>query len=323
MKRSLSYSILVAIIVFFNFNFEAKAELVEGFLKQGNYRQAGITLRNTVDFNLTDRKTQIRLARLCWDKGFEILEKNKVAPANYLIKIACEADTSLYKKTCDKAINSGEKMFRTGQYARGSYFLDLAYNYNQYLNAMTPDYQKIHDPNLGKIIATILFEASASVKNDPVAQKALLAKACRYDPVYTGELNDQILVEYQNKPRQERKRIIDQFSAYLSEETKKLLLPEPVWVKIPETYDKLIGHGTEGGKNNLTGKGLTLEKGWRVVALAKNDIKFHYYFEGSYKPFLARFILPVRQTIRIKNGLGFRIPKGEVVEFWVEKLVYH
>jgi tetratricopeptide (TPR) repeat protein len=275
------------------------------FMDAGMYPEAIELLKKSISENPDDAEAHFQLG-VCFartnnfygvDERFASAVKLK---ADYGSQIA-----GIYKKAGSDALNNGNsrqamQLFRKAE-----------------------KYQ----PDLKQSIAEELFPAGRSCLDKQQSKMAdsLLSMAVEYDPALKAQV-DSISLEYgknllavaKERPRDERKRYVDEALLFVSQKDVNKVLPPPAWEMVPGTYFEIEGKGLD--TVCYGGRGISYEKGWRSVAVAEGGFMFKHKYGGRYNDYYGEFKLPIVKKFTVKVGLKFQIPENKIVKCWAERL---
>lgn len=121
------------------------------------------------------------------------------------------------------------------------------------------------------------------------------------------------------KPKEERKRYIEEAKRYVDQKTIDEAFPPPTWKKIFEkTY---IGIGFTGGVSNQGGiyiakNGDDYVYGDRITILSKNGEVWH---EGRWQQLSNGKFVNINKSTNVGSSMGARAPIGEEISVIIER----
>ncbi len=321
--------------------FESDVDKAKEFMQAGMYPQAIELLKKRINDKPTDAEAHFQLAicfintgnyggaderfasalRIKSDYGYQVgghykkagidaLNKGRTGQAQTLLEKAVQYQPDLKKEIAGHYKSVGTDYLNKGRRREALTFFRKA-----------GDYQ----PNLKKEIAKECFAAGKSYLDQDQSSVAdsLFSMAVAYDSSLSGdkkkitqEYGKKLLAIAKEKPKEERKKYVDEALKYLTKEDIHPVLPPPTWKTV--------------FKQEYTGKGMrdkdyvkTVKSGRELFRGDKMIIKGRM-FEKYYKQKWRRYTNKV-QTIKKSGSSGYysgvKAPKGEKFTVEIQRLI--
>lgn len=297
--------ILVATSSYALFNNDVKK--AKEFIEVGMTPQAITLLQKRITDKPTDAEAHFLLATLYVSEG-------ELGNAKQRFKSAVMIDSDYGHKIGEVYKKEGLLAFDQEQYGHADRLLNTAIEYQ---------------PNLGKEIGGDYFAAGkvAFSRGDKHTADKLLKKALKFDrPAYAQKVNA-LYQEYargllrtaKNKPKNQRKRYINEASQYLPKSEIDAMFPPPYMKVIFQKQYTGIGYtGGEDGKGGIAvlTNGKNVHYGDRVTIIGEHA---QGWIANKYKPAISGKVSFINH-MRTNDDVGVRAPKGEDFTVTVTKL---
>ena len=288
--------------------FSTDVKKAKEFMSAGMYPQAIELLNKHINDKPTDAEAHFQLGVCYINTG-----NYGRADARFGSAVKLKSDYGYqiggkYKKVGDEALNKG----RTGQAQ------------NLYQKAVQ------YQPNLKTNIAKECLSAGEKYLNQHQSNVAdgLLSMAVKYNASLsqskediTKEYGEKLLATAKDKPKNGRRKYVDEAKKYLAQQDIDAVLPPPGWKTVFKKTFVGVGH-TGGDDKKYNDGGIWTAKGGRDVLRGDRitviDSNFEYWYDGGWN----KYSKGERKTIyKIQQGNNqtFRNEKGKKFTVVVER----
>jgi len=283
--------------------FDSNVDKAKDFMKAGMYPQAVSLLEKEINKKPTNAEAHYQLG-VCFinqgniRKADERFSSARRLKSDYAIEISKEYEKAGVENLNKSNVSKANALFRKAV-----------------------EYQ----PALKQEIASLLFDAGKSALNESNSNSAdvLLSTAHFYDPSLEKDIQkvkqaygEKLLAIAKDKPKEERKKYIEEANKYVSQEFIDAVFPPPTW----KTLFKQEYNGNGYGKKDYIRTaefGKDVQKGDKIIVTGTS---FEVWDLGEWKKSTGKFETITQNT---KKGVfvGVKTSKGEKFIVQVQRLV--
>ena len=306
-------AILLAYVSPANALFSTDVQKAKEFMTAGMYPQAIELLNKRINEKPTDAEAHFQLG-VCY------VNTGNFSRADERFGSAVKLNADYGYQIGGKYKNAGTEALNKGNTGRAQSLYQKAVQYQ---------------PNLKTDIAKECFSAGEKYLNEHQSNTAdgLLSMAVKYDASLeegknriTQAYGEKLLAIAKDKPKNERRRYVDEAKKYLTQQDVDAVFPPPGWKTVfKKEYSGIGFKGCSGCKdddNYDDGTVLTAENGKdykygdKIIVKGKNA---EYYYEGGWKKIKNGVFTNINKSRTVGNQLGIKAPNGEKVVIEVQR----